>query len=86
MSGPGMALMAKVILNSYPPSVNSLIQTRFARFDVQKRVSHYEQKPGCILIADGAGKKVEPGETVKLQVRFPNRLRTNKFKFTRPAE
>jgi hypothetical protein len=52
----------------------------------QKHISHDEDRPGCALIAERAGRKIAPGETVKLQIRFPSGLRTNKFKFTRPVE
>lgn len=52
----------------------------------QKHVMHDEQEPGCLLIAEKAGKKIEAGEKVTLRVRFPNGYVTPKFKFTRPRQ
>jgi hypothetical protein len=52
----------------------------------QKQVIHDEQEPGCILIANKTGKKIEPGEKVTLRVRFPSGYVTPKFKFTRPLQ
>jgi hypothetical protein len=38
----------------------------------------------CLVIGERAARKVAPGQTVKLQLRFPGGFRTAKFKFTRP--
>lgn len=52
----------------------------------QKHVTPDQQEPGCTLVVDKAGRRIGPGETVTLRVRFPNGLVTPKFKYTRPLE
>jgi hypothetical protein len=51
----------------------------------QKRVAPADGATNCLVIADRSAKKIAPGQTVRLQLRFPGGFRTAKFKFTRPV-
>ena len=50
----------------------------------EQKTTPDEQNPTTILIAPEAGKKIQPGETVKIQVRNPDGQLSEEFTYTRP--
>ncbi len=53
--------------------------------DLKGNITHDELRPRGIVIS-GKADKIDPGETVNLQLKFRNGIRSNKFRFTRPQE
>jgi hypothetical protein len=49
-----------------------------------KKTGNDEDKPNTLMVARKAGKTIEPGQTVRLQVRNPDGTLSNEFSFTRP--
>jgi uncharacterized delta-60 repeat protein len=52
----------------------------------QKKTSNDDLSPSSLLITKKAGKKIDRGETVSLQVRNPDGRLSNEYSFTRPVE
>jgi len=50
----------------------------------QKKTSNDQDNPNTLMVARKAGKTIEPGQTVRLQVRNPDDTLSNEFSFTRP--
>ena len=50
----------------------------------QKKTSNDEATPNTLMVARKAGKNIEPGQTVVLQVKNPDGSLSNEFRFTRP--
>ncbi len=50
----------------------------------QKKTSNDEDNPNTLIVARKGGKAIEPGQTVRLQVRNPDGTLSNEFSFTRP--
>jgi len=50
----------------------------------QKKTGNDEDNPSILMVARKAGKTIEPGQTVRLQVRNPDGTLSNEFSFTRP--
>jgi hypothetical protein len=51
----------------------------------QKKTSNDPQAPTAVLRVKKAGKKIAPGQTVRLQVRNPDGNLSDEFSFMRPA-
>ena len=49
-----------------------------------KKTFNDEENPNSLMVARKAGKTIEPGQTVSLQVRNPDGTLSNEFSFTRP--
>lgn len=49
-----------------------------------KKTGNDEDNPNILMVARKAGKTIEPGQTVRLQVRNPDGTLSNEFSFTRP--
>lgn len=49
-----------------------------------KKTSNDEDNPSTLMVAKKAGKSIEPGQTVMLQVKNPDGTLSNEFSFTRP--
>ena len=50
----------------------------------QKKTFNDEVTPNTLMVAKKAGKNIEPGQTVVLQIRNPDDTLSNEFRFTRP--
>jgi hypothetical protein len=50
----------------------------------QKKTFNDEVTPNTLMVARKAGKNIEPGQTVVLQIRNPDDTLSNEFRFTRP--
>ena len=50
----------------------------------QRKTSNDDATPGTLIVARKAGKNIDPGQTVVLQVRNPDGSLSNEFRFTRP--
>jgi uncharacterized delta-60 repeat protein len=52
----------------------------------KQKTKNDSDNPDTMLIGKKAGKKIEPGQTVMLQVRCPDGRMSDEFSFTRPVE
>jgi Reeler domain len=50
----------------------------------QKKTFNDEVTPNTLIVARKAGKNIEPGQTVVLQIKNPDGTLSNEFQFTRP--
>jgi hypothetical protein len=50
----------------------------------QKKTDNDQDNPNTLMVARKAGKNIEPGQTVVLQIRNPDGMLSNEFSFTRP--
>jgi hypothetical protein len=60
--------------------------TLFINGERQKHLLPDEERPRGLAVAQKAGARIAPGQTVTIEFRYPDGTQSNTFLFTRPSQ